>query len=61
MSTAKFVLNSDIIENECNIVVSSFTEPENYTEEVDIEKHNAQIVIKQNHLRAASDDCVADL
>jgi type I restriction enzyme M protein len=39
-------------------------EQENITEEVDIEKLNAhisEIVIKQNHLRAAIDEIVADL
>lgn len=61
---AKLVLNNDIAENDYNIAVSSYVEQENTTEEVDIEKLNAQIaeiVIKQNHLRTAIDEIVADL
>ncbi len=61
---AKLVLNSDIAENEYNIAVSSFVEQENTTEEVDILKlnaHIAEIVIKQNKLRTAIDEIVADL
>jgi len=61
---AKLVLNSDIAENEYNIAVSSFVEQENTTEEVDILKlnaHIAEIVIKQNKLRIAIDEIVADL
>lgn len=61
---AKFVLNSDIAENDYNIAVSSYVEQENTTEEVDILKlnaHIAEIVIKQNKLRIAIDEIVADL
>ena len=61
---AKLVPNSDIAENEYNIAVSSFVEQENTTEEVDILKlnaHIAEIVIKQNKLRTAIDEIVADL
>jgi type I restriction enzyme M protein len=61
---AKLVLNSDIAENEYNIAVSSFVEQENTSEEVDILKlnaHIAEIVIKQNKLRIAIDEIVADL
>ncbi len=61
---AKLVLNSDIAENEYNIAVSSFVEQENTSEEVDILKlnaHIAEIVIKQNKLRTAIDEIVADL
>ena len=61
---AKFVLNSEIAENEYNIAVSSFVEQVNTTEEVDILKlnaHIAEIVIKQNKLRTAIDKIVADL
>jgi len=61
---AKFVLNSDIAENEYNIAVSSYVEQDNTTEEVDILKlnaHIAEIVIKQNKLRTAIDEIVADL
>lgn len=61
---AKLVLNSDIAENDYNIAISSYVEQENTTEEVDIFRlnaHIAEIVIKQNHLRAAIDEIVADL
>ena len=61
---AKLVPNSEIAENEYNIAVSSFVEQENTTEEVDILKlnaHIAEIVIKQNKLRTAIDEIVADL
>ncbi len=61
---AKLVLNSDIAENDYNIAVSSYVEQENTTEEVDIEKlnaHIAEIVIKQNKLRTAIDEIIADL
>ena len=60
---AKFVLNSDIAENEYNIAVGSYVEQDNTTEEVDILKlnaHIAEIVIKQNKLRTAIDEIVAD-
>jgi type I restriction enzyme M protein len=61
---AKLVLNSDIAENDYNIAVSSYVEQENTSEEVDIEKlnaHIAEIVIKQNKLRLAIDEIIADL
>ena len=61
---AKLVLNRDIAENDYNIAVSSYVEQENTTEEVDIEKlnaHLAEIVIKQNKLRSAIDEIIADL
>ena len=61
---AKLVLNKDIAENDYNIAVSSYVEQENTTEEVDIEVLNAQIaeiVIKQNKLRSAIDEIIADL
>jgi len=60
----RLVPNSEIAENDYNIAVSSYVEQENTTEEVDIEKLNAQIaeiVIRQNKLRAAIDEIVADL
>ena len=60
----KLVPNSEIAENDYNIAVSSYVIREDTSEEVDIEKLNAQIaeiVIKQNHLRAAIDEIVADL
>jgi type I restriction enzyme M protein len=61
---ARLVLNSDIAENDYNIAVSSYVEQENTTEEVDIEKLNAditEIVIKQNKLRSAIDKIIAEL
>ncbi len=61
---AHFVPNSDIAENDYNIAVSSYVEQENTTVEVDILKlnaHIAEIVIRQNHLRIAIDEIVADL
>lgn len=61
---ARLMPNSDIAANGYNIAISSYVEQENTTEEVDIEKLNAriaEIVIKQNHLRTAIDEIVADL
>ena len=61
---ARTVPNSDIAENEYNLAVSSYVEQENTAEEVDIEKLNAQIaeiVIRQQKLREAIDEIVADL
>jgi type I restriction enzyme M protein len=61
---AKLVFNKDIADNEYNIAVSSYVEGENNSEAVDIEKlnaHIADIVIKQNKLRIAIDEIVADL
>lgn len=58
------VLNASIAENDYNIAVSSYVEQENTTEAVDIEKlnaHIAEIVSKQNKLRIAIDEIVADL
>ncbi len=61
---ARLVLNGDIAENDYNIAVSSYVEQEKSTEIVDIEKLNtqiAEIVIRQNKLREAIDEIVADL
>ena len=61
---AKLVPNNVISENDYNIAISSYVEQENTTEEVDILKlnaHIAEIVIKQNKLRTAIDEIVADL
>ena len=61
---SKFVLNSDIADNDYNIAVSSYVEQENTSEDVDILKlnaHIAEIVIKQHKLRTAIDEIVADL
>ena len=61
---AKLIPNSEIADNGYNIAVSSYVIREDTSEIVDIERLNAQIaeiVIKQNHLRAAIDEIVADL
>lgn len=61
---AKLVPNQQIAENDYNIAVSSYVEGQNTSEEVDIEKlnaHIAEIVSKQNKLRTAIDEIVADL
>lgn len=60
----QLVKNENIAENDYNIAVSSYVEQENTTVEVDIEKlnaHIAEIVIRQNKLRTAIDEIVADL
>jgi type I restriction enzyme M protein len=60
----RLVPNIYLAENDYNIAVSSYVEQEYTTEEVDIEKlnaHIAEIVIRQNKLRAAIDEIVADL
>ena len=60
----QLIKNETIAENDYNIAVSSYVEQENTTEEVDIEKlnaHIAEIVIRQNKLRTAIDEIVADL
>ena len=61
---AKLVLNSYIAENDYNIAVSSYVVQEDTRETVDIHKlnaHIAEIVTKQNNLRIAIDEIVADL
>jgi len=61
---SKLIPNREIAENDYNIAVSSYIEQENKTEDIDIEQLNAgiaEIVIKQNHLRTAIDEIVADL
>jgi type I restriction enzyme M protein len=61
---AMLLPNAAIAANDYNIAVSSYVEQENTTEEVDIEKlnaHIAEIVIKQNKLRTAIDEIIADL
>lgn len=61
---ARLVPNSEIAANEYNIAISSYVEQENTNEEVDIEQLNAriaEIVIRQNKLRIAIDEIVADL
>lgn len=61
---ARLVPKKDIAENEYNIAVSSYVEQNNETEKVDIKKlnaHIAEIVIRQQKLREAIDEIVADL
>ncbi|MBX3141578.1 MAG: type I restriction-modification system subunit M [Trueperaceae bacterium] len=61
---AKLVSNEAIAENEYNIAVSSYVEPEDTREEVDIRALNAEIariVARQAELRASIDAIVADL
>jgi len=61
---AKLVSNKEIADNDYNIAVSSYVDQENTVEDIDIEHLNAriaEIVIKQNHLRTAIDEIVADL
>ncbi|MDD4147729.1 MAG: type I restriction-modification system subunit M [Candidatus Cloacimonetes bacterium] len=61
---SRLVPNSEIAENDYNIAVSSYVIREDTSEDIDIEQlnaHIAEIVIKQNHLRTAIDEIVADL
>ncbi|MDD3946088.1 MAG: type I restriction-modification system subunit M, partial [Bacteroidales bacterium] len=61
---ARLVPNSEVAANDYNIAVSSYVEQENTTEEVNIEElnaHIAEIVTRQNELRAAIDEIVSDL
>ena len=61
---ARLVPNSQVAENDYNIAVSSYVEQGNTTEEVNIEElnaHIAEIVTRQNELRAAIDEIVANL
>lgn len=61
---ATLIPNSSVAENDYNIAVSSYVEQEDTTEEVDIEElnaHIAKIVMRQNKLRLAIDEIVADL
>lgn len=60
----KLVSNEEIAENNFNIAVSSYVEPEDTREEIDIVALNAEIkriVARQAELRAAIDEIVADL
>jgi type I restriction enzyme M protein len=61
---ARLVENPEIADNEYNISVSSYVEAEDTREEVDIAKLNAEIariVARQQELRTAIDEIVADL
>lgn len=60
----KLIPNEKITENDYNIAVSSYVEQEDKSEKVDIKKLNAEIagiVARQNTLRIAIDEIVADL
>jgi type I restriction enzyme M protein len=61
---ARLVDNKTIEENDYNIAVSSYVSPKDTREVIDITKLNAEItdiVARQNQLRAAIDEIVADL
>lgn len=61
---AKLVSNDDILENDANISVSSYVEPEDTTEKVDIDELNkriADIVEREQKLRNAIDKIVVEL
>lgn len=61
---AKLVDNKDITENDYNIAVSSYVEGKDIREIVDIKELNEEIkkiVTKQNKLRIAIDEIVADI
>ena len=61
---ARLVANDDILDNDANISVSSYVEPEDTTEKVDINELNqriADIVAKENVLRTEIDKIVAEL
>ena len=61
---AKLVDNKDIGKNDYNVAVSSYVERKDTREVVDINELNAEIsriVARQNELRTAIDDIVADL
>ena len=61
---ARLVSNDDILDNDANISVSSYVEPEDTTEKIDINELNqriAGIVERENKLRAEIDKIVAEL
>lgn len=60
----RLVPNSEIVDNDYNIAVSSYVEQEDTREEIDITELNAEIetiVARQSELRKAIDEIVADL
>ncbi|MDD2197350.1 MAG: type I restriction-modification system subunit M [Bacteroidales bacterium] len=60
----RLVTNADIAQNDYNIAISSYVEQEDTSVKVDIEElntHIAEIVVRQNKLRTAIDEIVADL
>lgn len=61
---ARLVSNQTIIDNDCNLSVSSYVQPADDREEIDIEKLNAdisEIVKREDELRKQIDAIVADL
>ena len=61
---AKLVSNKTIEENDYNIAVSTYVTQKDTREKIDIKELNAQIkgiVARQNKLRTAIDEIVADL
>ena len=61
---AKLTDNKEIEENDYNIAVSSYVEKEDTRELIDITELNAEIkdiVTRQNELRTAIDEIVADI
>lgn len=61
---AKVVTNDAVLENDANLSVSAYVEPENTEEEVDIKVLNAQIaeiVKREDELRKSIDAIIADL
>ncbi len=61
---ASLIPNSKVIENDCNLSVSSYVESKNTEEEIDINKLNleiAEIVKRQSKLREQIDAIVAEL
>ncbi len=61
---AKLVSNKDILENDCNLSVSSYVEQEDKREKIDIEALNAElreIVSEGNALRQRVDEIIANL
>jgi len=61
---AQLISNETIIENNCNIAVSTWVEAEDTRESVDIQKLNAElahIVARQSELRSHIDQIVAEL
>ncbi|MDA3778897.1 MAG: type I restriction-modification system subunit M [Bacteroidales bacterium] len=61
---SKLIDNKDILENDCNLSVSSYVEPENTREVVNIKELNKEIeniVFKQSELRNSIDKIVKDI
>jgi len=62
--SSKLIDNKDILENDCNLSVSSYVEPEDTREVVNIKELNKEIkkiVSRQNELRTSIDKIVKDI